>query len=157
MSIRLRLLAAFGVALILIVLQFVIVSKSIRLLQSAASLVNDTVTVKQANFVIIEATSLARDSNASIIDLPDPATGKGPLRVYMNEIGSQLNLINESDLAKHWLNIKQKTGRTPPRAISSSKLMLKLVGKYDGSFGVIKESEIPDASGNVVVLLTLTD
>lgn len=61
--------------------------------------------------------------------------------------------MTEAELAKHWLAVKQRTGRTAPREVSSSRLMLKLVAKYEGGLGVVEAAEADGADG-VRVLLT---
>lgn len=55
--------------------------------------------------------------------------------------------MDEAAVARHWLSLKQKTGETPPRNVSSSNMLVKLVSKYEGGVGVVDSttaSALPD-------------
>lgn len=60
--------------------------------------------------------------------------------------------MSEAQLAQHWLSLKQKTGQTPPRAIGSDKMLIKMVAKYQGGFSVVSK-EAADGAGNKVKVL----
>ncbi len=62
--------------------------------------------------------------------------------------------MTEADLAQHWVSQKQKTGATPPREVSSANMILKLVQKYEGAFGVVKTEEAKAAGDSVRILFT---
>lgn len=60
--------------------------------------------------------------------------------------------MDEAEVARYWLGLKQKTGETPPRNVSSSSMVKRLVTKYEGGIAVIKESEATDLPDGVKVL-----
>jgi len=64
--------------------------------------------------------------------------------------------MSDAELAKHWISLKQKTGQTPPREVSSDTMVLKMVQKYDGAFGVLALDKAQAAAdeGEVVILYT---
>ena len=61
--------------------------------------------------------------------------------------------MDPSACSNHWLSIKQKTGETPPRTIKSTRTLLKLVSRFEGSFGVVNQKEIATLPEGVRVLL----
>lgn len=61
--------------------------------------------------------------------------------------------MTEADLARHWVAQKQKTGSTPPREVGSKGMIIKLVQKYEGAFGVVKTDEAKAAGDAVRILL----
>lgn len=63
--------------------------------------------------------------------------------------------MSKSEVAEHWLNLKQKTGETPPREVGSTRMLMKFLEKYPGGLSVIKVSEAEGA--NVRVLLEISD
>lgn len=67
-------------------------------------------------------------------------------------LGSVLNM-SESELARHWISLKQRTGQTAPREVGSSRLLGKLVSKYPGAMGLMTVEDAAEAEG-VRVLLT---
>lgn len=62
--------------------------------------------------------------------------------------------LRQSELAKHWLSLKQRNGETAPQEVESDEILLKLVAKYPGAFGVVPRDKASSARG-VVVLLTI--
>ncbi len=46
--------------------------------------------------------------------------------------------MSESQLAGHWLSMKQKTGATRPLVVRSDRSLAKLVAKRKGAFGFTK-------------------
>ncbi|RMF15507.1 MAG: hypothetical protein D6757_04430 [Alphaproteobacteria bacterium] len=50
--------------------------------------------------------------------------------------------MNASALDNHWLRLKQTKGETPPRAVGSARILLRLVGKYPGAFSVVSADEV---------------
>ena len=49
--------------------------------------------------------------------------------------------MSNAELERHWISMKNKKGITPPKEVSSSKLLEKYIDKYTGGFGVMLESE----------------
>ncbi len=64
------------------------------------------------------------------------------------------DVLNKTDAeyASHWLSVKQKTGETPPRAVKSIKILLRLIGKKEGAIGVISKAEAAELTENVKIL-----
>lgn len=60
-------------------------------------------------------------------------------------------------LAGHWLKLKQTTGETPPREVGSARMLTKLIGKYEGSLGIMTLEEAKAAEGKVKILFTFSD
>jgi len=63
--------------------------------------------------------------------------------------------MNQTQLTQYWISVKQKNGETPPKEIRSLRLMLLVVAKYPGAFGVIPMSQIPDDAEGIKVLFEL--
>lgn len=61
--------------------------------------------------------------------------------------------MGDAELARHWLKMKNMNGTTPPKGVSSDRMVLKYVAKHDGAFGVIKMSEAKKSKG-IKVLYT---
>ena len=55
--------------------------------------------------------------------------------------------MGDAELARHWLRMKNLEGTTPPKGVSSDRMLLKYVQKYEGAFGVIKISETTGVKG----------
>lgn len=60
--------------------------------------------------------------------------------------------MSNANIAGHWMSLKQKTGETPPRAIKSTKSVVKLVSKKTGAFSYISEADSNSLSAKVKVL-----
>lgn len=69
---------------------------------------------------------------------------------------SALNMSLE-ELSDHWLSVKQRTGETPPRTITSTRTLFKLISRYEGSFGVVSESYVDTLPDGIRVLLMFND
>lgn len=64
--------------------------------------------------------------------------------------------LSDSEVAQHWISLKQRTGATRPREISSDSMALKMVEKYEGAFVVVnREAAAAADKSKVVVLLEL--
>ncbi|MCR9243563.1 MAG: hypothetical protein NXI31_00920 [bacterium] len=50
--------------------------------------------------------------------------------------------MKDSELARHWLRIKNLNGQTPPKAVGSDRLLLKFVARHEGAFGVVRRSAV---------------
>jgi hypothetical protein len=55
--------------------------------------------------------------------------------------------MNDAELARHWLKIKNMNGSTPPKEVDTDRMMLKYIAKYDGAFGVVKVDAARDGNG----------
>jgi len=49
--------------------------------------------------------------------------------------------MSGSELEGYWARLKQKTGETPPRAVKSARVALKLVARNKGAFTIIERRE----------------
>ncbi len=63
--------------------------------------------------------------------------------------------MSEAKLASHWLSLKQKTGETAPRNVKSARSLLKLIGKYEGAFGVVDEATAASLPDGVKILFKI--
>lgn len=62
--------------------------------------------------------------------------------------------MSAADLTQHWLNKKQTSGETPPKALKSDRAVITLVSNRVGAFGIVSmdtETALPDT---VKVLFT---
>lgn len=48
--------------------------------------------------------------------------------------------MGDAELARHWLKMKNMNGTTPPKGVSSDRMVLKYVAKHAGAFGIVKMS-----------------
>mgnify|MGYP000871591659 FL=1 len=55
--------------------------------------------------------------------------------------------MNDAELARHWLKIKNMNGSTPPKEVDTDRMVLKYVAKYDGAFGIVKIDSAKDVEG----------
>ncbi|MFT4514096.1 MAG: hypothetical protein ACI89X_001233 [Planctomycetota bacterium] len=55
--------------------------------------------------------------------------------------------MGNAELARHWLKMKNMNGTTPPKGVSSDRMILKYVEKHDGAFGIVKMSETKKSKG----------
>ena len=63
--------------------------------------------------------------------------------------------MTEAELADYWLSVKQRTGQTRPRAVSSNKVLFKLLSKHKGAFSIVDNDAVKSLPENVVVLVTI--
>lgn len=42
--------------------------------------------------------------------------------------------MNDAELARHWLRIKNQDGTTPPKEVDTDRMALKCVARYPGAF-----------------------
>lgn len=59
--------------------------------------------------------------------------------------------MTDAELARHWLRLKNMRGTTPPREVSSDRLVIKHVARKTGAFAIVEASAVPK-SANVRVL-----
>lgn len=60
--------------------------------------------------------------------------------------------MSGAELTHHWLNKKQTTGETPPKALKSERIILRLVAKKSGAFGIVSGKSITKLPATVKVL-----
>lgn len=65
--------------------------------------------------------------------------------------------MNEQELGNHWLSMKQQQGKTRPRVVGSTRILLRLVGKKEGGMGVVAVKDYAATSANVRALFKFTD
>lgn len=46
--------------------------------------------------------------------------------------------MSKAQVARHWLNMKNRQGTTPPKSVSSDRKVVKYVAKYKGALGFVK-------------------
>ena len=62
--------------------------------------------------------------------------------------------MSKAELERHWISMKNKKGITPPKEVSSTKMLTKYIGKYVGGFGVLPEAEAK--SSGLKILFTFS-
>ncbi len=62
--------------------------------------------------------------------------------------------MSRTALDNHWLHLKQTKGETPPRAVGSVRILLRLVGKYPGAFSVVSAEQAASLPPGVTVVFT---
>ncbi len=60
--------------------------------------------------------------------------------------------MNQAQLTQYWTAVKQKTGDSPPKEVKSPKLMLIIVAKYPGAFGVVPVENISEDESGIRIL-----
>ena len=61
--------------------------------------------------------------------------------------------MSDAELNAHWLKLKQTQGGTPPRAVGSTRILLRTLGKNEGAFGIASETQVSSIPQAVKVLL----
>lgn len=61
---------------------------------------------------------------------------------------------DDPKLAEHWLKMKQTTGQTPPQAVSSERVLIKMIEKNAGGIGVVPQAFVAELPASVRVLFT---
>ncbi len=69
-----------------------------------------------------------------------------PVRAFGRKAGSgeqqafkrSVLAMTSAEMARHWLSKKNQHGLTPPKAVSSDRLMVKYVKKYSGAFAILR-------------------
>ncbi len=64
--------------------------------------------------------------------------------------------MSETQLAEHWISVKQKNGTSPPRVIPSSSLLLKFLERYPGSFAMMSREEAEKAADAVKIIFSFS-
>lgn len=65
--------------------------------------------------------------------------------------------MSEAQLNHHWAKLKQYSGEKGPRAISSDRVLLRIISKYQGALGVVRCDAVDEDDPNVRVLFTFED
>ena len=60
--------------------------------------------------------------------------------------------MSKGRLAEHWAKMKQLRGDTPPRKIKTTRILLKLIQKNEGAFGIVSQDEVSNLPKDVRVL-----
>ncbi len=60
--------------------------------------------------------------------------------------------MNEGRLSEHWAKMKQLRGDTSPRKIKTTRILLKLIQKNPGAFGIVNRKETVDLPKGIRVL-----
>ena len=55
--------------------------------------------------------------------------------------------MGDAELARHWLKMKNMNGITPPKGVSSDRMVLKYIEKHGGAFGIVRVSEAKKSKG----------
>ena len=55
--------------------------------------------------------------------------------------------MNDAELARHWLKIKNMNGSTPPKNVASDRMLLKYVARHHGAVGFVEKSAAAKAKG----------
>lgn len=53
--------------------------------------------------------------------------------------------MGDAELARHWLRMKNSSGTTPPRSVSSERMTIKYVAKYEGALGIVRIDAVDGA------------
>lgn len=64
--------------------------------------------------------------------------------------------ISAAQWASHWLDLKQKTGQTPPRQVRSDEMVFKLIQADPGAVSVADKGAVGALPPGVKVLFTFT-
>ncbi len=62
--------------------------------------------------------------------------------------------MSEGRLSEHWAKMKQLRGDTPPRKIKSARILLKLLEKNEGAFGIVNRKDIKTLPKHIKVLFS---
>ena len=79
-----------------------------------------------------------------------PFARKGTSDAQMALLQTILNM-SDAEHVQHWARLKQTTGDTPPRAVGSNSILLRLIKREPGAIGVMEASG-PEPDGVKVLL-----
>ena len=60
--------------------------------------------------------------------------------------------MSKGRLDDHWAKMKQLRGDTPPRKINSTRILLRLIQKNKGAFGIVSREDAADLPQGIKVL-----
>ncbi len=95
MSIRYRLLCAFGFAIFLLLVQAGAQTVFVRQFQSAVSVVTQAVTARDKNYFAVELLDSIKKQLAQVMEMEDPSQGVAPVKVAWEEIGPAVEVVFE--------------------------------------------------------------
>ncbi len=86
-----------------------------------------------------------------------------PARAFLPKSGTPLasellNSILELDDAAfeaHWARLKQTTGQSRPREVGSSRILLKLIARDPGAFGILEAASDFSVDGQLRIILKI--
>jgi hypothetical protein len=95
-----------------------------------------------------------RDWSEGVASKPfGPKKGSPMYYAFLNNVLE----MTEAQLAMHWMALKQKSGETPPREVRSDRILKRLISKYQGSFGVLRKSQVTTSDPKLQVLFSFSD
>lgn len=59
---------------------------------------------------------------------------------------------SDAEVLAHWQKLKQLRGETPPRAVGSARILLRLVAREPGRFGIVTREEAANLPPDVKIL-----
>lgn len=86
--------------------------------------------------------------NIEALPFDRPAGSPEQAAFYSKVLG-----LSDSEVAQHWISLKQRTGATRPREISSDSMALKMVEKYEGAFVIVNQEAAAAADHSKVIIL----
>ena len=84
------------------------------------------------------------------------ALARSPNSPAENAFSKDILGMSETELNEHWLKLKQTRGETPPRAVASDRILLRLIGKKPGAFSYIALDDFVETEG-VEILIEFGD
>jgi len=110
------------------------------------------------------STTTYADSYAAIINGNSYANNRAEARnvlkqMYLKQKGtwpgdSKAQTIAQADVASHWISLKQKTGETPPRSVTSIRTILKLIGHRKGAFAIVDSETANNLKSNIKIFFS---
>jgi len=78
-----------------------------------------------------------------------PISREGDLQAILRD---KVLDMSRSQWEQHWVTKKQRSGETPPRAVSSTRMVVRLVERDPGGITILNEQEMDRYGSNVRVL-----
>ena len=126
MTIRNKLLMAFGVALGLLVAQFLSVTVFIGQLQTTVGVVTDIVMAREADYQATELLARMQKHAKALADSDKPAEALAPLRVYWAEIASLADKVHDISTT---VNTNSEALQGLPQAVTAAQQELDKLEK----------------------------
>ncbi len=95
MSIRYRLLCAFGFAILLLLVQAGAQTVFVKQFQSAVSVVTQAVTARDKNYFAAELLDTIKKQLGTALEMEDPSEGLAPVKVAWEEVGPAVKVVFE--------------------------------------------------------------
>ncbi len=80
-----------------------------------------------------------------------PKAGKAEYEALLASVLGQ----TQSEVDAYWARLKQTTGDTPPRAVGSASILVKLLGREEGAIGLISADDEAKLGDGVRILLRI--